>query len=91
MEDKKNQRRAGVSDLSFSFEALMAEVDQLRPTVRFNMLTQEQRRFILRCRDHSNPLSYPNMAKLWEKAGWGRINSSTLQYWYDEHKTELKS
>lgn len=80
-----------MTELSFSFESLMAEVEQLRPTVSISNLTAEQKRFILACRDHARPLTYQNMAKLWEKAGWGKISTSTLQFWYTEHRSTLKS
>lgn len=67
-------------DLTISFDELMSELDSFRNKATSNrILTKEQKLFLEKCRENSNPVSYVNMSKLWTKAGWGIMNKSTIR------------
>lgn len=70
-------------DVVISFTELMNELDSFRTRSHSRIvLTKEQKQFINKCRNHTNPVSYSVMAELWAKAGWGKINKSTVRDLY---------
>ena len=75
-----------IKELNLTFEQLMAEVEKSRPSLNYSMITEEQKKFIRVCRDGFPPVTYPRMVELWEKAGWGKVNRTTLQEWYRKIK-----
>lgn len=75
-----------VKELNLTFEQLMAEVEKCRAGLNYSVLTYEQKRFITACRDCLPQVTYQKMAELWGRAGWGKVNRTTLQEWYRKMK-----
>lgn len=48
-------------------------------TVRPKTLTKDQQDFLITCRHHDYPVTYPDMITLWKEAGWGIITESVLR------------
>ena len=85
MADSKDSRS---ENLNISQAELLVEIERLRPEKKVNqwVLTEEQKEFIRICRDHPRPVSFRNIAMLWEKNGWGEISKFTLRSWVIEGK-----
>ena len=82
-------KKKGLGDLPFTYESLMKDLDQYRGSVTWNNITGEQRDFIIKCREHPQPISFPKMAVLWEKLEWGKIKGNSIQNIYDKIKENL--
>jgi hypothetical protein len=65
-----------------TFEELKAELDQWRTQNR-KLLTEEQIEFLKLCREKDTKITFDNMVKLWEKAGWGIISPTTIRNYYN--------
>jgi hypothetical protein len=62
---------------------VLKELDSLRGRdVKKLIVTPEQKEFLLKCRDHANPVTYGKMAVLWEELGWGEIAQESLRARY---------
>ena len=48
-------------------------------TVRLKTLSKDQQDFLVVCRHHDQPVTFPDMEKLWKQAGWGEIRENTLR------------
>ena len=63
--------------MSITLDEIYEEMDKLRR--KQSILTQDQKEFILSCRDKNKGLvSYEDMVILWNKAGWGRIGTTKM-------------
>jgi hypothetical protein len=61
---------------------LYREMDRLRKRPHVTELTKDQKEFLRRARSGSEVVSYPDIAKLWEHAGWGKVTSEAIRGWY---------
>ena len=78
-------------NLSFSFDEILAKLEECRPTNPRNMtFTNEQDRVILIARDSARPVSWDNVCKIFAFAGWGKIHKSVFKRRYDELKEQGK-
>jgi len=66
---------------------LLSELDKYRGQVSPKVtITPEQKGFIIKCRDHPEPVSFTIMAELWQKLGWGNMNRNRLEDRYKKIK-----
>jgi len=75
-----------------TYAQFMKETDKYRKNItnREIKLTKEQRKFILKCRDHEEPVAFIKMAILWEQFGWGKVSRTAIQVrWNKIQKGEL--
>ena len=79
MENKTDKHREG--ELTFSYDEVLAQLDQHRKPLAFTEITDQQREFIIRCRDNPRPVTYVKMAEFWKDLGWGPIAPTTLTSW----------
>jgi hypothetical protein len=63
-----------------NFDELMTEVEKLRmnSTRQGKEFSDEQIKFMRACREIEPPVTYKDMAILWEKAGWGKKSQRTI-------------
>ena len=68
-------------DLSISYSELMKTLDKFRgyKPSKQRILTEEQKKFLIKCREHENPVIFRTMAELWTKLGWGKMNHATMR------------
>lgn len=70
-------------DLTITFSELMKTLDEFRGYRRTpKELTKEQKTFLLKSRDNDCAVPYSQMAKLWTRVGWGKMNASTVRRLY---------
>ena len=75
--------------LPFTWESLQKELDGYRERKKGVMnITEDQKDFILKCRDNDRPVPYPQMVMLWEKLGWGNISRCPLRDYYNALKSK---
>lgn len=68
------------SNGEITYSELMKELDKFRVTDRKRInLTPEQEKFIKKARLHKHPIQYEEMAKLWEKVGWGKMHKTNMR------------
>ena len=65
----------------------MKELDKHRSKVRY-ILTDEQKKFILKCREHANPVPYSQMSVLWKKLGWGYMAETSIRNHYKKMQSD---
>ena len=73
-----------MTKLNITFSELMNELDKYRSNKR-QPLTKEQEQFLIKARE-GQPVSWNDIAMLWQKAGWGKLGRSTLQERYSKLK-----
>jgi hypothetical protein len=82
MENRQTTNRKNIKkDIAISFEELMNEIENMRkPQEPYNkrIATEEQIKFIKKCRLHPKPLPYNRMVKLWDKR-WGKISKTGMK------------
>ena len=67
-------------DVAISYSELMKELDKYRTiTTRALKLTDEQKKFLIKARNHKCPVPYKTLAGLWEKLGWGKIGKGSIR------------
>lgn len=71
-----------------TYSDLMKELDKYRPAFarQIDRLSDEQVKFLITCREHSHPITYPVMCELWEKLGWGKTTDTSMRRYYDKVK-----
>ena len=76
-----------MKDTKITFNELMKELDKYRGshTTTIN-LTDEQKKFILTCRDNPKPVTWIKMSELWTKLGWGKMPPSSMAFRYNKIK-----
>ena len=63
-----------------TFEELMKELEKHRGMrSRLRILSEQQKEFLIKCRENVRPVSYKEMTKLWKRAGWDEITESTIR------------
>lgn len=63
------------------YDELMRELDKYRPQrIARVVMTEEQREFIRKCRNHENPIPPKIMVELWEELGWGHLSVNAMEY-----------
>ena len=73
-------KKKSSGDLPFTMEQLEREIDSLRPkTITHKNISDEQRAFILKCRDHQRPVPYNKMAVLWVATWGGEMSCSSMK------------
>jgi len=67
-----------MSEMSFTFEDLMKEVDNYIPRKTMEIqITPQQKEFIVKARERK--MSYTVMAELWSKVeGWGKMSKGCM-------------
>ena len=45
-------------------------------------VTDEQKEFLVACREHDIPVSWDKVAELWDKIGWGRVSATAMRNRY---------
>ena len=60
------------------FKKLMQGLDKYREKPPRYTLTDEQKEFILKCRDNEKPVTYEIMVSLWKELGWGDIGVTSM-------------
>lgn len=73
--------------LPFTYEQVLRSLDEHRPSYTREM-TKEQKEFLIKCRDHERPVQWSEMARLWEKLGWGKITNDGLRRRYGRINNE---
>ena len=68
------------------FKKLMQGLDKYREKPPRYVLTDEQKEFLLKCRDNEKPVPYDTMAKLWKQLGWGDIGVTSIVTRYKKLK-----
>lgn len=70
-----------MSEATITFTELMNELDKYKEggySKGGRTLTDEQKQFIIKARSSGMMVAYADMSILWTKAGWGRMNRSTM-------------
>lgn len=68
------------------FEAMKSKLDKYRVRGKRSdaiVVTDEQRQFLILCRDHESPVTWAKTAELWEELGWGTKSHQQLKQRYD--------
>lgn len=69
--------------MALSFSTVLKNLDDYRGAKKTSKpLTKQQIEFLKKCREHDNPVPYPDMAKLWKQLGWGDFSPSSLRLKY---------
>ena len=73
-----------MSEPTITLDELYKDLDKYREdnSHRRFQLTEEQKDFLLKCRDNPNPVSYPKMVVLWKRLGWGELNAESIRKRY---------
>ena len=66
-------------DTKISYDELMAEIDRYKIKNNKSTLTEQQKKFILKCRTGNEKVIYEKMCELWDRAGWGTISTGTMR------------
>jgi uncharacterized protein YifE (UPF0438 family) len=64
-----------------TYSELMKSLDQFREKPKINPLTEEQKKFLLKCRNNPKPIPFLKMAELWSKV-WYEIKETTVRNKY---------
>jgi hypothetical protein len=69
---------------AISYDEVMAELDKYRPSVNTPtiQLSEKQIRFLKKCREHKKPVTFEQMAVLWEQLGWGNLGENAMRRRY---------
>jgi hypothetical protein len=51
-------------------------------------ISAEQKEFLLKCRDHVNPVPFKKVAELWAQIGWGEISQECIRKRYEIAKSK---
>ena len=70
-----------MKEIKITYNELMKSLDQFRVKPKRCSLTEEQKKFLLRCRDNPKPIPYNKMAELWSKL-WGEIKETSIRNRY---------
>lgn len=55
------------------------ELEKLRPkTAMIKTLTKEQKEVLISARQSQYKVQWKDIAKLWDKLGWGKVNETSL-------------
>lgn len=66
-------------DTNISFDELMAEIDKYKIKQNKSTLTEQQKKFILKCRVGNEKVIYEKMCELWDRLGWGSVSLGTMR------------
>lgn len=69
-----------------TFDELMAETEKYRKVPSRREFTPDQDKFIMLCRVHAAPVPFPDIARLWKRAGWGPIGEDSVRRRYNKLK-----
>lgn len=65
-----------------SMDEIYTEMEKFRLSTRGVELTNDQKEFLRRGRSGKKLVTYSNLSRLWEKAGWGKITDEGVrQHW----------
>ena len=65
------------------FKQVMKSLDQFRGTSKSRVtLTKDQKEFLLKCRDHEQPISWTKTTELWNQIGWPQITETAIRNRY---------
>lgn len=62
------------------FKQVMKNLDTFRTGKPSHLIiTDEQKEFLIACRENPMPVSWDKVATLWEEIGWGTISSTAVR------------
>lgn len=62
---------------------IMKNLDQFRGNSKKRIsITKEQKEFLLKCRDHEQPISWEKITELWAQIGWGALTNTAIRNRY---------
>lgn len=65
------------------FKQVMKSLDTYRTGKTGKVvLTEEQKEFLIACRDNPVPVSWEKIAELWQQIGWGQISNTSARLRY---------
>lgn len=76
-------------ELPFTYESVLKELDSYRNISREDLMTEDQKNFLIKCRDNEHPVPFIKMASLWEKLGWGKMSKTTIHKYYTDLKKKI--
>ena len=65
-----------------TMDEIFAEMEKFRTSVRGVALTDDQKEFLRRGRTGKKLVTYRDLSRLWEKAGWGKITDEGVRSHY---------
>ena len=78
-----------MKEIKITYSELMKNLDKFRIERKSsNDLTKDQAAFLIKCRElkNKNPVSWVNIAELWQQLGWGKISENSMRRLYKNYK-----